>query len=51
MLIDSVEQEGKERLLKAAAYATRAGVAYVTPSRGGIFPPPFCRPPMRKPVI
>jgi nucleotide-binding universal stress UspA family protein len=30
MLIDSVEQEGKERLLKAATYATRAGVASIT---------------------
>ena len=30
MLIESVEQEGKERLLKAATYATRAGVASTT---------------------
>jgi len=30
MLIDSVEQDGKERLRKAATYAMRAGVACIT---------------------
>ena len=38
MLIDSVEQEGKERLLKAATYATRAGVAYTTRLTWGNIP-------------
>ena len=38
ILIDSVEQEGKERLLKAATYATQAGVAHITLLKWGNIP-------------
>jgi nucleotide-binding universal stress UspA family protein len=38
MLIDSVEQEGKERLLRAATYATRVGVASITLLKWGNIP-------------
>src|SRR5262252_7149419 len=46
-LLDSVEQDGKERLRKAASYATRAGVACITLLTWGIFLPSFCRLPRR----
>jgi nucleotide-binding universal stress UspA family protein len=38
MLIDSVEQEGKERLLRAATYATRVGVASIILLKWGNIP-------------
>jgi len=38
MLMDSIEQEGKGRLLKAATDATRAGVAYTTLLKWGNIP-------------
>jgi nucleotide-binding universal stress UspA family protein len=38
LLMDSVEQEGKRRLHRAAVYATRAGVAYETLMKWGNVP-------------